>query len=86
MSSSHTSERNKKFWKVPPAQRAAAALARHTGMAQKLFNYVQTHDIKKSTIKQSTLMNKKVYHDLLNDNKYTNATISKSVYEIFLKM
>ena len=55
-------------------------------MAQKLFNYVQTHDIKKSTIKQSTLMNKKVYHGLLNDNKYINATISKSVCEMFLKM
>ena len=55
-------------------------------MAQKLFNYVQTHDIKKSTIKKSTLMNKKVYHGLLNDNKSIGAAISTSVYQIFLKM
>ena len=61
-------------------------LVRHTDMAQKLFSYVQTSDIKKSTIKESTLFNNKMYHGLLNDNTHIIYDISKSVYEIFMQM
>ena len=42
--------------------------------------------MKKSTIKKSTLFNKKMYHGLLNDNKHISYDISKSVYEMFIKM
>ena len=78
MSSSRNSERNTKFHKTSPAQKPGAALVRHTDMAHKLFNYVQTDDIKKSTIKKSTLFNNKMYHGLLNDNKHISYDISIS--------
>ena len=55
-------------------------------MAQKLYEYVQANDIKKSTVLKSTLVNNKIYHGLLNDNKSILYDISKSVYEIFIKM
>ena len=68
------------------AQKKAAALVRHKDMAQKLYEYVQANDIQKSTIKKSTLFNKKMYHSLLNHDNHIGYDISKSVYEIFMKM
>ena len=86
MSSSASTERNKKMNRLLPAQRKAAALVRHKDMAQKLHEYVQANDIKKSSIKKSTLFNKKMYHSLLNDDNHIGYDISKSMYEIFMKM
>ena len=84
--SSRNSERNKKFHKIPPAQKKSASLVRHTDMAQRPFNCVQTHDTKTSSIKKSTLANQKVYHGLLNENTLIDTSISNSVYEISIKM
>ena len=83
LSSSAKSEKNMKIHQTPPPQRKAASLVRHNDM---VHEYVQANDILKSAILKSTLVNNKMYHGQLNDNKSISYEISKSVYEIFMKM
>ena len=50
MESSHTSEKNMKFHKMSNAQKADAAIVRHTDMAQKLSNYDDCADTRHQEI------------------------------------
>ena len=91
MSSSQTSERNTKLHKLTNAQKPDAALVKHTDMAQNLSNY-DCADTRHQEINYQEVnfdeQESKVYHGrgLLNDNKMIIGAISKSVYEIFIKI